>query len=183
MIATTSILVRENKRFKTWSVLSWFCCCCCIFAIVNCMDNVFQLLDDVVNKFGKKRLNEMRMIVLAEKKKFNAACVAVGREKGGVRHMVDMINMIREGDLDLYQEMLLDKVFMFDTLRIDEVVKEYRKCVYDRYLQMGGSGMVLKGCLPELLAEYHDPSSTTMKRFYNLVLNDPRMEGVGEIVK
>ena len=179
MTTTTSILIRENKKFKTWAVLSWFCCCCCCFAIVKCMDDVFELLDEVVKKFGKKRLDAMRKTVIEEKKKFDAACVAVGQEKGGVRHGVNMINMIREGDLDLYRAMLLDSVFMFETMGMHEQVMEYRKCVYERYLEMGGSGEVLKGCLPELLAEYYDPTSSRMRGFYHLLMHDPRMGGVG----
>lgn len=171
----TSILVKENTKFKTWYILSWFCCCCCCFAIFKCMDDVFRLLDEVVKKFGKKRLNEMRDTVIKERRKFYSACVEIGKEKVGVRYSVNMINMIREGDLELYRMMMLDKVFSFEGLSKDDKIMEYRKCVYNKYLEMGGSGEVLKGCLPELLAEYYDPTSIRMRTFYYLALNDPNM--------
>lgn len=178
---SASIIVAQNKKFKMYNVLSYLCCCCCCFAMVKCMDDVFELMDEVVKKFGKKKLDAMRRTVLEEKKKFDMACAAVGREKGGIRYDVNMVNMIQAGDLDLYMSMLLDRVLLFDMFGVDQKVVEYRRCVYELYVKMGGSGQALKGCLPELLVEYYDPTSSMMRKFYHLLMNDPRMEDVGRV--
>jgi hypothetical protein len=170
---TTSILVKANNKIKLYNALSYLCCCCCCFAMVKCMDEVFDLLDAVVKKFGKSRLNAMRKWVLEEKFKFDLACVKVGTKQGGIRYDVNMISMIQSGNLELFRSLLLDRVFIYSSFGVNHKMTEYRKSVYDTYLELGGSVDVLKRCLPEVLAEYYDPTSTSMSKFYNLLLNDP----------